>query len=191
MTPTRHAPTFDIGKSVPWVVIDRRKPPRQMFVDAADDWRGFYAFRGKLNIAATRHNAKPVVLSSNGRQSDWLDATEAFSSTSSWKTGLVADIRPVGSALSHDLSRITLGSDDESSAPFVQRSRLPHPENDGIWNWTPGVCILNEGCVDLSHGSLGARTSALIDTKSDIVWVIQHDQFTTASAEFQTEENRR
>jgi hypothetical protein len=194
MTPTRDGPTFDIGKSVPWIVIDRRKSPREMFVDATDSWRGFHAFRAKLRIPATRNNAKPVVLSSNGRPSDWLDATEAFSSTSSWKTGLVTDVRQIGSELSRDLSLITLGSDDESSAasPFVQRSRLPHPENDGLWNWTPSVCIPDEGCVDiLSHGSHGARTSALISTKSDVVWVIEHDNFTTAAVEFQTEENRR
>jgi hypothetical protein len=194
MTPTRDAPTFNIGKAVPWVAIDRRKSPREMFIDAADSWRGFNVFRAKLKIPATRNNAKPVVLSSNGRQSDWLNATEAFSATSSWKTGLITDVTQIGSELSDDLSRITLASDDESNAmsPFVQRSRLPHPENNGVWNWTPSVCIPNRGCADiLSQGSFGARTGALIDTLSDVVWVVAHDEFTAASVEFQADEGGR
>jgi hypothetical protein len=96
MTPTREQPTFDLGKAVPWVVIDRRKSPQQMMPSDEDVWFGFEAFRAKLKSLDVREEAKDVTLTEEAHQTKWLDASERFSRTGMWS--LAYQRRPPGSA---------------------------------------------------------------------------------------------
>lgn len=189
MTPTRDPPIFDLGKAVPWVVVDRRKSRQQMTSGNEDVWFGFDAFRAKLKNPNPLDETKEVVLTEETRQTTWLDVTDRFSRGG--MSSLVTEVEPIGVRYSADFGTITLLVDRSPTvAPtlFVQRGwlKLRNPANP-VEQWAPVVCILHTGCADILSRPPG-MTGALINPASDDVYIARRDGFTTANTEFQKDE---
>jgi len=192
MTPTRDPPTFDLGKAVPRVVVDRRKNRQQMIPGDEDVWFGFDAVRARLKNPNPLDETKEVVLSEETHQTKWVDATDRFSGGGMWS--LVTEVEPIDVRYSSDFGTITLLVDDKPTvAPtlFVQRERVKrrNPANP-VEQWAPIVCILHTGCADIlpRPSGLSKTTGALIDPATEDVYIARGDAFTTANTEFQKDE---
>jgi hypothetical protein len=190
MTPTSDPPTFDLGRTVPWLVADRRKSPRQIMAADKDSWYGFAAFRAKLSNLAAGEEAEEIVLNTEGDQTKWLDATEIFAHR--YMSSLVTETEPIGVQYSEDFGRITL-LPDEGAQPtlFIQRARMIRRQPASqVEYWTPIVCISHLGCADIliRPSGMSKMTGALINPANDTVYVARPDGFTTANIEFQKDE---
>lgn len=189
MMPTRDPPTFDLGKTVPWVVADRRKSRQQMIPGDEDVWFGFDAFRAKFKNPDPLDEANEVVLTEETHQTKWIDASDRFSRGGMWS--LVTDVEPIGVRYSEDFGTITLLGDRSATvAPtlFVQSRRMKRREPaNPVEQWTPVVCILHTGCADILSRApgLSKTTGALINPASDDVYIARRNGFTTANTEFQ------
>jgi hypothetical protein len=189
MTPTHDPPTFDLGKIVPWVVVDRRKSRQQMIPGDEDVWFGFDAFRAKFKNLDPLDEAKEVVLTEETHQTKWLDASDRFSRGG--MSSLLTEVEPISVRYSEDFGTITLlGDGSPTVAPtlFVQRGRMKRREPaNPVEQWTPVVCILHTGCADILSRppGLSKTTGALINPASDDVYIARRNGFNTANTEFQ------
>jgi hypothetical protein len=186
MTPTRDPPTFDLGKIVPWVVIDRRNSP---IVTPPDDyWFGLRAYQAKVRQPEVQASAKPVEMISDTGRTTWLDATDSFAFASGWAEK-VSDVRPIGVNYSDGLARVTLLPEETPGppTPYVQRARIPkHRPGNPYEFWSPDICVSPAGCASiLDRGPKGMPAGALIDPATEVVYLVELDYFTTGKDSFQ------
>jgi len=188
MTPTDDPPTFDIGKIVPWVVIDRR--PSMVSRDPDDEWFGFRAFRATVKEPQVRTSAKPVEMISGASRTTWLDATDSFAFGS--HLDKLSDVQPIGLRYSDDLARITVLPEQTRIPPtvYVQLARIPrHWPGSPFEFWNPEVCVLPAGCANiLRRAPMGVSGGALIDPAAVVLYLIDLDHFTTETSMFQMDE---
>jgi hypothetical protein len=188
MRPTDDPPTFDLGKIVPWVVIDRR--PSMVSRNPDDEWFGFEAFRAKVKQPEVRTSAKPVEMTAGANSTIWLDATDAFAFGSHREK--LSDMQTIGVQYSDDLTRITLLPEEARVPPavYVQLTRIPrHRSGNRFEFWSPEVCVLPPGCANiLDRAPMGVSAGALINPTTDVLYLVDLDHFTTETFMFQMDE---